>query len=225
MTTTTEQQERIERLFLQLGFWDWFEAHDEEMRQLLDQDNLPQGPNPDSLWTELHAQLHAVHSDLRLTMVRDPDGPIVLLSAVGCLANIPLVHRALMLAPTKTWRVAAFREPCYSLSGFFHLADDLPIDDVGFSIIATSAGLRLVIYTRDDPGAEPCVQSWAEMMLRVMYDRTVVNQFTEVIWRQAPTEFREEQVYRLNELLEVMDGLTKTVQDWERKESVHVSRG
>jgi hypothetical protein len=89
----------------------------------------------------------------------------------------------------------------------------------------TSAGLRLTIYTADHPDADPDVRRWAEMMLGLMYDREVIDRFAELVWRQAPQAFREEeQIYPLNELLEVLSRLTTVVERWLQSEDMFAPR-
>lgn len=202
-------------------FWEWFASQSEALAVLLEQDDIPRSASPSPLWADLDARLRIVHPDLRITVVHDPDGPVGLIGATGELANFAVVVRTVITAPSiPGWRIAPFRQVYDYERGFFHFATDLPINDLGFSIIATSAGLRLVVYTTDPPDTDPDVRRHAEMMLRLLYDREVIDRFTEVVWRQAPLAFREEeQIYPLNELLEVLEGMTTVVQGWVKDEA------
>ncbi|NTU80467.1 MAG: hypothetical protein HGA45_13990 [Chloroflexales bacterium] len=221
----TEQQDRWDQYAHGDQFWEWFTSQSDVLAALLEQDDTPRSANPNPLWAELHTRLCAVHPDLRITVVRDPDGPVGLISATGVLANIAVVARVIIVGPPiPGWRIAPFREVYDRQRGFFHFAADLPIDDIGFTIVATGAGLRLVVYTADHPDTDPDVRRRGEMMLRLMYDREVIDRFAEVVWRQAPQAFREEeQIYPLNELLEVLSGLTTVVERWLEQEAVFAS--
>jgi hypothetical protein len=207
------------------AFWEWFASQSEALADLLEQGHTPTSVHPHPLWADLTARLATVHPDLRITVIHDPKGPVVLLSAVGGLANITLVVRCnAVVPPIPRWEIAPFRQIFDPSRRFLYTADDLPIEDIGLTVTATAAGLRLVVYAADDLEADPEVLRRLNFILNVMYDPEVIAQFAEVLWRQAPPAFREEeQIYPFNELLEVLGGRTARAERWSAQETLLAS--
>jgi hypothetical protein len=156
--------------------------------------------------SELRIRLTAVNSNLHPAIFEDDEGPIVVFSAGGGLALVPVVFDLVSAAPPlPSWRVFAFSMPNALHSDIQHCAPVIPDDDIRFTVVKALTGLQLTIYTDDDPNTHPSVRTWAKMLLAVIYGPTCLEPFTRIEWRKTPATFRaEESPYTLDEMGDVV---------------------
>lgn len=186
-------------------FWAWFHSRAAHLTKLAEHNDGEDDHVLRKLEVEMFMHLDWVHPDLLLAIFKD-DGPVAVFSAAGGLANVPLVLRMLAAAPhLPDWKIAAFKTPCINDPRYSLCATTLPTDNIGFVFTPTRIGLQLTIYTVEDPAMNCSMRLWATTLLDQIYGRGFLTKFARVVWRQAPDEFRpEEVVYSLDELGNVL---------------------
>lgn len=194
-------------------FWECFAAQAATLAELLEQEALDTDGVPCPMVAELHRRLRKINPQLEMMLVNDPDGPVGVISACGGLTNVPVVLQMVAAAPQMAnWRIIPFGKGDDSDPLRWYYAPSLPIEDAGFTIVLTTAGLRLTIYTLLNPERVTCMRRYGETLIDKLFGRAIFQEFAEVVWRPAPRAFDEDQqVYALDELADVLTELKATM--------------